>query len=85
MQFDDVVKCFDKLCLKDVMNDEESNVVVGKLDRVIYLMNRQTRIQVKVNFSRTDIIEVVETETEKYVWSCYQCQLNGVSHRYSQI
>ena len=43
------------------MNDLGGSEVAGKLYRVIYLMIRQTRIQIKTVFGRTDIIEAGET------------------------
>jgi len=44
IQFYDIIKCFDKLWLRDVMYDLGNNGVTGRLYRIIFLLNSSARI-----------------------------------------
>ena len=60
VQFYDIVKCFDKLWLRDVMYDLGNNGVTGKMYRLIFLLNNRTRITVKTPYGNTEEYEIGE-------------------------
>jgi len=53
IQFYDIVKCFDKLWLKDIMYDLGNNNVQGRLYRIIYWLNNRTRVTIKTPYGKT--------------------------------
>ena len=57
----DVSKFFDSECLIDVMNELYRSDIRGKLYRLIYLMNQNTRIQVCTPVGVTDESDTGET------------------------
>ena len=61
IQFYDICKCFDKLYLRDVTKDLGNNGITGKLYRIIYLLNCNTKIRVRTAFGKTNTIEAGET------------------------
>jgi len=60
IQFYDIVKCFDKLWLKDVMYDLGNNGATGKMYRIIYLLNNRTRIIIKTPYGNTEEYDIGE-------------------------
>ena len=60
IQFYDIVKCFDKLWLRDVMYDLGNNGVTGRLDRIIFLLNSSARITIKRPYGTTEAFEFDE-------------------------
>ena len=59
--FLDLVKAFDKMVLKNIMNDLWKSNVRGKIWRVIYTINKQATIRIKTNFGKTDPVQIGET------------------------
>ena len=57
----DVSKYFDSECLPDVMNELYRNGVTGKLYRLLYHMNENTRIQVQTPVGPTEECNTGET------------------------
>ena len=57
----DVSKFFDSECLIDVMNELHRSDIHGKLYRLLYLMNQNTRIQVCTPVGVTDEADTGET------------------------
>jgi len=60
IQFYDIVKCFDKLWLKDIMYDLGNNKVHGRLYRIICLLNNRTKIVIKTPYGKTEEYNVGE-------------------------
>ena len=60
IQFYDIVKCFDKLWLQDVMYDLGNNGVRWKLYRLIFLLNSRARIVIRTPYGNTEEYEIGE-------------------------
>ena len=61
IEFLDLVKAFDKMVLKNIMNDLWKCDVRGKLWRLIYIMNKQAIVSIKTSFGKTECIKIGET------------------------
>ena len=56
----DISRYFDAECLTDVMNELHKNEIKGKLYRLIYMMNKNTRIRVQTPVGLTHAVDTGE-------------------------
>ena len=60
MQFMDLKKAFDKMVLKNVLNDLWKANIKGKIWRNVYKINQATRIKIKTPYGETDYTQTGE-------------------------
>ena len=85
MQFMDLKKAFDKMVLKNVLNDLWKANIKGKIWRNIFKINQVTRIKIKTPYGETDYSETGEIVKQGSVLASTLAALhtNGVNEYFS--